>query len=150
MVSPGQRALLHPLLLLPLLLLVLLDTDLPQPSDEGQVLDRHVQPPPQTHGCSWTQDQEGGESVRTSQDQLLILNVDQLLLESWTRLCPDPRPGLDLVPELDFISDPGPVSDPYLRCDSNIDPRPDSDPDPGLSSRSDFDPVISPDPVVAP
>lgn len=56
-----------------------LHTDLPQPSDEGQVLDRDVQLPPQTHGCSWTQDQEGEESVRTSLDQILFLIKDQTL-----------------------------------------------------------------------
>lgn len=57
-VLPGERALLDPLLLLPLSLLVFLHPDLPDPSDQGQVVDRDVQPPLQAHGCSWTEEEE--------------------------------------------------------------------------------------------
>ncbi len=57
-VSPGQRALLDPVLLLPLFLSVFLHSDLPDPSDQRQITDRDVHLPPQNHLCSWRHEEE--------------------------------------------------------------------------------------------
>lgn len=50
---PGECTPLHPLLLLLLSLPVLLHSDLPDSSDQGQIIDWNIHPPLRAHFCSW-------------------------------------------------------------------------------------------------